>query len=224
MARHSFYRISTSILILLSFFSAQAQTAVDEGAEAFLKNDRKLAFSKLNEALKTPELKKKALLWLTLLCENDESLGSAPEYFRQFYKEEKNVAPYAFALWSSTASNYKKKSTDELSLMEGIANRPDIDGSLKAMAYASIGTHYQTIRQKSNSESNFNKIGALSNWMLTGEFENISGSGFDKQYDPISHPEASASFKNKYGASVGWFVPPFWRRDNWVDFDYYFSY
>jgi tetratricopeptide (TPR) repeat protein len=209
------------LLILCS--TTQAQSNLEQGWMALLKNDPQTAKNKLAEALNHPKEKQQALLWLTLLSENIPPAGDSFKHFQEFLKNEPNQAPYIFALWGSSAvsGGHGKKTPELLNFLQKVANRSDFDGSLRAMAYSLIGNHYETTKQKAEAEKAYSKIGAIENWSIVGEFENISGSGFDKSYETLKKPQLDAVFPNRYGAPVSWHTPSVTRKDKWFDFTYY---
>ncbi|MFL5789796.1 MAG: DUF3857 domain-containing protein, partial [Flavisolibacter sp.] len=59
-------------------------------------------------------------------------------------------------------------------------------------------------------------MGALENWQLAGPFENLSGSGFNSQKDPLLFPNSNASFKGINDIEISWFTPPALNRDGWI--------
>ena len=44
----------------------------------------------------------------------------------------------------------------------------------------------------------------LTNWSFAGPFPNLLGSGFDNDYGPLEHPEASATFAGEFQAPITW--------------------
>lgn len=214
-----------SFCFTIAFLQVQAQNNLEEGWQAFLKNDNELAKNKLSEALKNPAQKQEALLWLSFLSENYPSAGKSFDFFQEYLKSEPNPSPFIFALWASPAitNGHGKKTQQALNFLQKITEKKDCDGSLRAMAYSMLGSHYEAIKQKTEYEKAYTKIGAIENWAITGEFENISTSGFDKNYEVVNNPQLDAVFKNRYGAPIKWFSPSVSRKDKWFDFTYYFD-
>ncbi len=221
----SFLRSWTFLFLILTG-AAKAQTDPARGWKSFLQNDLSSAKTQFTEALKNPQERKDALLGLMLLCDNNTYLGESFSYFRQFYSEEKDPEPYVHALWFSgllNSSDHKVRQ-EIMQFLQQLASREDAGGTLRSMAYSRLGKNYTDSKKFADAEKAFNKIGAIENWAVTGEFENISTSGFDKTYDVLKKPEMDAVFVNKFGAKVKWFVPPYTRKDKWFDFTYYFNY
>jgi tetratricopeptide (TPR) repeat protein len=67
------------------------------------------------------------------------------------------------------------------------------------------------------------KIGNIRNWQFTGPFENLSESGFYKNYGPLEHPEPDAIFKSLTNADVKWFTPSEEAKDGWTPVSYQFN-
>jgi tetratricopeptide (TPR) repeat protein len=105
-----------------------------------------------------------------------------------------------------------------------LASRKDVDGALNAMANSLLGAHYREKRQYEEAEKYFSKIGEIENWLITGEYENISTSGFDKNYEAINHPELNYVFTGKKDRKFSWRTVPYIRHDRWFDFSYYNTY
>ncbi|PWG82553.1 transglutaminase domain-containing protein [Pararcticibacter amylolyticus] len=220
------FLLSLGIFFLVLPCTSYAQTTVSKGWQAFLKNDRQSAKTEFTEALKNPEQKKEALLGLTLLYANDTYLGNSFTCFKQFVQEEKNAAPYIFSLWFSGLLNSDDPATNQeiIRFLQQLASDPSSDGTLRAMAWSRLGKAYSDSKKREEAIKAFSKIGAIENWAITGEFENISTCGFDKSYQTLKNAGPDASFVNKFGASVKWFAPPYQRRDKWFDFTYYFNF
>ncbi|MGB5926563.1 MAG: hypothetical protein WBH03_00235, partial [Cyclobacteriaceae bacterium] len=83
--------------------------------------------------------------------------------------------------------------------------------------------HYKSVNDFDKANEYFDKIGSVNAWQLAGTFENISASGFDNDYAPITHPEPDAKFENKNGAPVEWYELP-GTMNRWVDLTYHYIY
>jgi tetratricopeptide (TPR) repeat protein len=69
----------------------------------------------------------------------------------------------------------------------------------------------------------YNKLGDVHNWSTVGVFENISSSGFNKDFGPLQHPEPGYDFKNNIGTNVQWFNIPDARNDRWLDMEFHYN-
>lgn len=211
-----------SILFVPSIY---AQTNLNLGWESFFKNDRTAArafFTK--EALK-PAKADEANAALSMMADMDRPTAEGFSFLNKLYRNSKNPQPYLLALWSDP-SNYAGvlKTPEQLEFYKSLAARKDIDGSLNAMANSLLGSHYQKKNQIEQADEYFGKIGDIKNWLITGEYENISTSGFDKTYDVLDHPELNYVFTGKKNRKFTWRTVPYTRHDRWFDFTYYNTY
>jgi len=98
-----------------------------------------------------------------------------------------------------------------------------MNGTLKAMIYQRLGNHYMDCNDFKKSKDFFYRIGALNKWQVLGSFNNISGSGFDKDWGAVKNATAEHTFKNGVDADITWYTPTANKPDNWFYFDYYFD-
>jgi len=202
-----------------------AQENLNAGWEMFLKNDRTAARNYFLKYAAKPVNADEANLALALIGQIDRPAEEALPYVSKFLAVSKTPGPYLMAIWSDPF-NYSSpiKSAEHLEFYKKLAERTDVDGALHAMAYSLLGGHYQEQKQYKEADQYFAKIGELKNWLITGEYENISTSGFDKQYEVLDHPEKDYVFKGKMNRKFSWRPVPYTRHDRWFDFTYYNSY
>ncbi|PTQ99791.1 transglutaminase superfamily protein [Mucilaginibacter yixingensis] len=223
MTAPSFRRAALSLLFSVSCGSLFAQTTMPKAWQAFFENNRDQARTLFTQELNQPATAGDALLGLSMLAQLDRPSAEAFSYFQKFYAQSKDPQPFIYAFWDTPSINadFRKKSPAQLAFLQNVAQNKNLDGTINAMANAMIGNHYQAIKQYEKADEAFKNIGSVDNWTITGEFDNISTSGFDRTYNVLTHPEPSAEFVNKRGAKIGWRnVPPI-RHDKWVDFTYY---
>lgn len=200
------------------------QSDLQKGRQFFFENNRTEATSSLKRALNQPSEKAEAHLLLSLIYGTEDKDLDAFRQFKQFFEHSSNPYPYLFALWNneSVSGSGSKKTPEELAFFEQLLIDPKANGTLKAMTAGVLGDHFEEKNQFPKAQTYFSKIGSIEPWAFAGEFENISESGFDKVFDPISKPEESAEFINKNGAKVNWFTMKGNRCDKWVDLTYHF--
>jgi tetratricopeptide (TPR) repeat protein len=215
------------ILFALIFFftNVYAQSNLKNAWQAFFDNKRDIARDLFTQASKQNETTVDACLGLSLLAQMDRSSSESFSEFKKFCDKSKYPQPYIYALWTTESINGSvgKRSAEELSFLKSIAENREYDGMLAAMANSRIGANYEKEKQFDKADAEYGKIGSINNWQITGEFENISTSGFDKKFEVINHPEPGAVFINKHGAKIGWHDVTDLRHDKWVDFTYYSS-
>lgn len=217
----------TTLLFFL-FFSAVAiyaqKNTIDEAWNKFYENDRKGAIEKFESAASNTETAEEAYLALSILYAEEEETEKSFESFQKFFSLSKNPYPYIDVLWYTASVSYGsgEMSKNRIKFLDKLLEDPKTPGHIKADIYSRKGKHYNAITEFKKAKKEYDQIGSITNWMSVGEFENISASGFDKNYDPISKPESDATFTNKRGSTVKWFPLKEVRLDRWIDHEYYF--
>lgn len=143
-----------------------------------------------------------------------------------FFNKVENPYPYIYALWFNEAvlgAYGKKDNPHQLQLIERILNTPNAQGTIKTSAYYQKALHHLFSADPATAISLQQNIGSIRNWQLVGPFENISHSGFHKNYGPLDHPEPQAEFTSATKAKIKWFVPSKECRDGWIAMPFYFS-
>ena len=190
----------------------------------FNENNRTKAREYFETAVKSePESKSEALLSLVLLDWFESKDKDAFNRFQEFYQTTDNPYPYLYAVYSLPFMNSPQVSSPaEIGFFEKIVVDPKMHGTLKAMLYQKIGDHYMSCNDFQKSKKAFEQMGAISQWQVLGSFENISGSGFDKNWGAVEKAVPGSKFKNKVEAEVSWYTPLANKPDNWFYFNYYF--
>lgn len=189
---------------------------IKRGWELFAKDDFEEASRMFKQAIKTDD-RAEAYLGLSLI---EAANGSMDELYKNhiaFYKGSKNPSYHMDMMWSMGPS---RKDKDQLDYLYMVTEREK--GAVRAKAYQNLGYHHRLSTNHAKATESFQQVGAMGKWQVLGEFENISESGFDKDFGALEHPEGDHIFKNKNGAEVQWFDIKAPRYDNWVDLEYFF--
>lgn len=214
-----------SLIICLVASSAFAsRDNYNKAWEEFNNNNRNKAREYFETAVKSePESKSEALLSLVLLDWFESKDKAAFNRFQEFYQSCDNPYPYLYAMYSLPFMSPKQiLSPSEIGFFEKIVNDPKMHGTLKAMLYQKIGEHYMSCNDFQKSKKAFEQMGAINQWQVLGSFDNISGSGFDKNWGALEKSAPDSRFRNKVEAAVSWYTPLANKPDNWFYFDYYF--
>lgn len=148
------------------------------------------------------------------------------DFEKTFYQKVDNPYPYIYALWfnASMLGEYgKKRYPHQIATIDKLLNDSKAPGNLVAATSYQKGMHYLSSNDFKNSALEFMKVGNIKNWQYVGPFENLSGSGFNKNYGPLEHPESTAEFTIKGNTKVKWFVPTTEIQDGWTPFDFHFN-
>ncbi len=212
-----------SLLIATSVFASQDN--YNQAWKEFNNNNRKEARNFFDLAVqREPESKADAYLGLALLDWSEANDSSAFVNFRRFYESSQNPYPQLYALFSMPFMSLGSTLSDaQLAFFNEIMNDPKMNGTLKAMLDEKIGEYYINRNDFNKGKEYFAHTGALSNWQVLGDFSNISGSGFDKDWGALTKATPESVFKNSVDADVQWYQPSAIRSDLWFAFDFYFQ-
>lgn len=201
------------ICLLLSYSLCSNVFANDyeDAWKALARNDRKTAGELLLRAMNDPHTDVDAYITYVFLQSFDGKEREIEDFMPRLYNKLKNPNPYVFALWfnGSALGSYGKKSGHQLQLLEHLLTDTAVNGSIRAAAHYFKAMHFELGNDLLSAQKEWAKIGAVNpEWQLAGPFDNLSGSGYYKNYGPLEHPESDASFTSFNNATVKWFTPP----------------
>jgi len=216
--------ISTLACLLLSVSICFSQD-INQAMELFSQNKRTESMNMLKSLVSDKKAGNDALLALTVQEIDNEHSEQALIYFMQFMRRHPDPYPYAYALWNKGIFNLQSSpARDTLkSLMNFILNDPHANATMRAMAYTNLANRLMNENKVSASKEIYNKLGDVHNWSTVGVFENISSSGFNKDFGPLQHPETGYDFRNNIGTNVQWFNIPDARNDRWLDMEFHYN-
>ncbi len=221
-----FLLLVTVSMLLSSNISVANNDNMKKGWEAFMANDREKAINYFKDAANDADTKDDANLALAMAYRAMSKREEGFKAMMNFYKSSPNPYPYFYALWSSSSlfDGYGKKSKEELALLNSILLDKRANSLIKAQVHSMIGYHYSAIGDFKKANAEFALLGSINNWQVTGTFDNISASGFNKDFKVLENPKSDAQFENKVGAKVSWFEIKDIRTDRWFDFNYHFAF
>ena len=209
------------ITILIFMFISQAfADELSEGYKSFINNDIKQSYVHFTAASLVQETKAEAFLMLSLISTVDKEQSVSFNYFLNFYKNSPDKDAYTMALFhhNSVLGYSIIKTEAQVNWLLELDKRTDLNSTLKAQVCEILGKHYEAIYNIKKSKEYLSKIGAIMEWQIVGDFENISASGFDKNYGPVTHPEPEIIFKNKVNGDIKWFDLYKQVDGKWIDF------
>ena len=142
--------------------------------------------------------------------------AAAIDAFIRFAKLEQNEAKrnaYLDAVWSA---GHSEMGDAQLAFTQGL--RDNSYSRLSPLANYALGEHYYLAGDEKRSQEAFARIGAVDGWSVTGPFENISESGFDRDFGVLAGSRPDAAFTNKLGVGVGWIQVSRLDRHGWLHF------
>jgi len=214
--------LACSLLLSISVCFAQD---FNQAMDLYGQNKRTEATKALKSLISDKNTGLDALLALTVQEIDNEHNEEALGYFMQFLRRHPDPYPYAYALWNKGIFNLGSSPAKDTikALMNFIINDPKADPTMKGLAYTNLAGRLMNENKVAASKEMYNKLGDVRNWSTVGVFENISSSGFNKDFGPLEHPEAGYAFKNNIGTPVQWFNIPDARNDRWLDMEFHYN-
>ncbi|RXK83270.1 DUF3857 domain-containing protein [Filimonas effusa] len=213
-------RILCTVGLLLCFATAAlAQNDNKSIWEALNNGDRQKATTLLQEALQNKTITPDQYLTYIYLKEYNGKDDEATDFIPFVYDKIADPSPYVYALWFNMAAlgQYGKKNfPHQVKLMEKLLTDSKAHGSLVSATHYQKAMHLISSNQFEAAEDEFRKLGAIANWQYVGPFENLSYSGYYKNFGPQDHPEADAVFTSLTNANIKWFVPALEANVGWT--------
>ena len=210
------------MIILVQLNMAQSFSS---GLELFNQNKRKEARATLQQVDKGSGAYADAQLALTLIDVEEGHSDQAFSHFSQFFRVHPNPYPYLYALWNRDIFSGTDPKTQEgvKDFMKSLLKDPRANATIQAMAVGNLANRLKNEGNITASKETYNILGDLHNWSTVGVFENISSSGFNKDFGPLANPAPDAVFRNNVGTDVRWFHIPDARNDRWEDMEFHYD-
>lgn len=216
---HITTRIATLFILSLMLGKvSMAQDKLTEGWKSFNDNNLNDARANFKAASVESQGKAESFLALSLLNTVDKEGEIAFNDFINFFNLSADPNPYLHAMWYDQNVMGPKSilsKTREKFLQSAIASGK-LNSTMLAKAYFQLGKNLSTQGKFEDGNQYFSKIGAIMNWQLVGNFENISESGFDKKWEAIEHPEQDYTFYNRSESPVKWFEAKYYTTGQWI--------
>jgi len=203
---------------IINGYSQNYQSALN----LFMQNNRQDAKQQLQKIDNSSADYLNAQLLLTMAYIEDGHSDSAFYSFRNFYNLHPDPYAYAYGIWNKELFSPDKPQTqnDVKAFMQKIAQDPKTPVTLKSMAVVFLANNSMMANKVSESRKQYNQLNDVRNWATVGTFQNISASGFNKDFGVLAHPEKDYTFTNYSGAPVKWFNIDDARNDRWLDLEY----
>lgn len=206
-------------LCSLCCISVKAQNNYTQFWDALNQGNRAKAAAIMSEALVTKNVTPDQFLSYLFLNEYNGKDDEITDFETYVYDKAGDPYPYIYALWFNSAvlGEYGKKTLPhQLKLLNRLIADPKAKGSLVAAGHYQKAMHLNGTNEFAAADAEFSKVGAISNWQYAGPFENLSHSGFYKNFGPLEHPEAEAGFTSITNANIKWFSPAIEANVGWT--------
>ena len=118
---------------------------------------------------------------------------------------------YIDAIWSAGRTEASEQQYDWL--------EQQVDNGytrIRPLALYALGEHEHLSGNVKKSRAYFDRMGTVIPWQVVGPFENISESGFDRDFGVLDKPLPGAVFNNKLGVPVSWIPNLEPGRQGWL--------
>ncbi|WP_018629466.1 DUF3857 domain-containing protein [Niabella aurantiaca] len=207
------------VVCLATGIAALAQNNYQKAWTALNSNDRAAAAGFLKEAQKDPQTHGQAFITDLLLQTFNRNEESIKRFADSVYEQIDDPYPYIYALWFNkavTGAHGVKKKPYQAGMAQKLIADRNAPVLLRTSASYILAGNAILSGHFAAGAPYIQAINSIRNWQLAGPFENLSGSGFYNEYDPLKHPEPSAVFTNASGNSIKWFTPAFENNDGWI--------
>ena len=174
---------------------------------------------------KDPKELAQASLALSVIEASNNALLAAFADFKLFFDNYPNPYPYVYPLYHSGIFSLEEcaNNRDVAFFLQQILSDPKANCTEQSCAVNLLGKKLEDHGDFGLAKQMYAKLCDVKNWSAVGVFENFSGSGFNKDFGVLEHPEADHDFKNNINADVHWFDIPQPRLDRWWDLTGSFS-
>lgn len=209
-----------ALLIISNLTSAQS---LQKGYDAFIANDHDKAIEYFEEAKSNPSEKGDALLMLSLIYNYNSKDDIAYKSITEYLKTSTEPEAVLNVLWTDIIfGGYGKLSSGQISLLNSIIKDKRYSGYIKTRANYSLGKHFNAIGDFKKAQTYFNTMKTITEFSIVGSFENISASGFNKEFGPLENPKEGSMFQNKRHTDVTWFKVNY-LPGAWINYGSHFS-
>lgn len=221
----------TRILLLLaiSFGTARAgapaDSLVDAAWHAWDTGNQPLVAANFLKALRLEPENTRALLGLSLLYRMQTKYDEAWSAFVRILPLVRDRAPYLYAAWDTPMMSklVADTRTHAYKTVKDLREHVDGRGTIQAMATAGVLNSQRQSAPASELRKLSEQIGAVTEWMIIGPFENVSASGHDKRYPPELSFDPNGSYFGKNDVPTQWITPGAMPYNSWMNFSNYFD-
>ena len=203
-----------------------SERLVEEAWAAWDLNERGVVEQKFQAAIAADSMNTRAYLGLSMLYDMQHHYDKAWMTFRHIKRTVEDMGPYFFAasFTPKMRSNYDLPAGGIIALMESMRADSDERGILRVIVNQFLGEYYEGKGDLEKAAQNFREMGVIRDWKLTGPFDNLSASGFDRVFPPESSYVADAVYRGKNNIPVQWFDIGEYDSYYWINFRYHFPY
>jgi len=218
-------RIGLLTLLVASTMTAAFAQSYQQGIDLLKQNKRTEAISVFEKLQSNEKDGAKAALALALIDAGNGHYLQGFRHFKTFYDASSNPYAYVYALSNSGIFTAGESATSKevKQFFQELAEDPKADETTRSFAYEQLASRMEDVGKMESAKETYKKLADIGPWTTVGTFENASGSGFNKDYGVLTHPDKGYNFLNRTGALVYWFDMPLARNDRWWDNEYHYD-
>jgi tetratricopeptide (TPR) repeat protein len=225
---HPNKHLSMNLKKITSFFAAISLTTLSfsqsyDDAISLLKQNKTREATQILRSLQSNDKEKgRSSLALVLIDCGNGQYEKGYEDFKIFFDNTPDPYPYFYALYHTGIflSSECMNNQDIPAFCKKVLDDPRASCAVKARCIEVIGKFAEAENNFSEARRYYAELNDVKNWSTVGSFENTSGSGFNKDFGPLEHPESDHEFTSFTGAKVKWFDIQYPRNDRWEDMAY----
>ena len=223
-------RIVLIALLIVPAYAAIAGNGagalVDSAWQAWQVQNYAVAEKQVQAAIAADPAEGRAYVTLALLENSRGRYTQCWDALRKLSERDPNIYPYLVSFSQTIRFRLKDDYAGNglLGYLEKLTQSADDLGILPPQTAEELEEYYRERHDLSRAALWHAKINAVSDWMLIGPFENVSASGYDKQYPPETEYNPSATYEGKGGIPASWFPIASPIPDTWVDFMMHFGF
>jgi tetratricopeptide (TPR) repeat protein len=150
-----------------------------------------------------------------LLHEEDAALDILIEGMEHF------STSFPYLLTMTIQSVFMEKFNDgdkkAIGFFEALQNSTENNGRLSAKVTDILIQNYFLNRNEKKANANIDGLGLITDWSLIGPFDNISASGYQKNYPPENEHNPEAIYTGKNNIPIHWLNGEFVRNTGWIE-------
>lgn len=120
------------------------------------------------------------------------------------------------------AAGVERLSSPLATTLRVLIDKPDATGVAAAAAIGRLADATVAAGQIADTRKLVARLGVIHSWRMIGPFNNISGSGHERAFEPERTDNPSATYEGDSDALIRWIEPTVFRLDGWVDFARYY--
>lgn len=215
----------TTFLFMILFVSV-LQADYNKAIELFKNNDFINARKEFEASIKNSDNKAESLYYLKLINNYESKSKENFDLYKQYIDMGGGASPFLQQMTPSIASLPESEYPDDdiLEYFEDLieSGMSEFEPMLANTVKSHIARYYLNHYELDEYRNLNSQVGSITRWSVVGEFENISGSGFDRDFGVLDKAQNDSKFLNKLGTEVTWFERKHAENGRWIYLDYNF--